>query len=146
MVNGDRFLDGLWLCHRALPLGGVQRRFDQGRNAGESETATDEFAHRNLVRRIEHGRCGSARRERPPRKRERREAYRIGFLEGERGDTGKIEPRRRCSHAYRPRQTVGNRNPHIRRPELSDDRAVAELDQAMDDGLRMNDHVECIGC
>ena len=66
----------------------------------------------------------------------------IGLFEGQRRDAGEIEPRRRRPHAHRPGQAMRDRNAHVRRAKLGDDRAVAELDQAVDDRLRVNDHIE----
>ena len=44
--------------------------------------------------------------------------------------------------ALRPGQAMRDRDPHVGRAELRDHRAVAELDQAVDDRLRMHQHVE----
>ena len=76
-VNGERVLDRLRLGHRALPAGGVERGLDQRRNASETEPAGDEFAHCNLVSRVEHGRGGPARCECAARKRQGGEADQI---------------------------------------------------------------------
>ena len=44
MVNGERFLDGLWLGDRPpRALRRIERSLDQGRNSAESEPPADEF-------------------------------------------------------------------------------------------------------
>jgi hypothetical protein len=40
---------------------------------------------------------------------------------------------------------MGDRNPHVRRAKLGHNRAVAELDEPVDNGLRVNDYIERLG-
>ena len=144
MVNGERVLDGLGLGDRPLPLGRIERRFDQGGNTAESETPPNEFSHRYLVCGVEDRRGGPTGRKRPAGQSQRRKTLQIGLFERQRGDTRKIEPGGGRRHAYRPSQAMGDRNAHVGRAELGDDGAVTVFHQAMNHGLRVDDDVEGI--
>ena len=53
-----------------------------------------------------------------------------------------IEPRRGRAHAHRPRQTMRDRDPHVRRSELRNHGTVTVFHQAVDDRLRVHHHIE----
>ena len=44
-----------------------------------------------------------------------------------------------------PGEAVRDRHPHVRRTELGDQGAIAILDDAVNDGLRMDDDVDLLG-
>ena len=55
-----------------------------------------------------------------------------------------IEPPRHARRALGIRQSILNRQLHVRRTELGHDRAVDKFYQRMHDRLRMNDHVDLL--
>ena len=67
---------------------------------------------------------------------------RIRRFERERRDLGKIKPLRRPFDTVRPGQAMRDRHPHVGRRQLRDHRAVAEFDQAVNDRLRVDQHVD----
>ena len=146
LINCERIFDRLRLSHRALPLRRFERRLNQGGDTAKSQTPADEFAHRDFVRGIEDCRRRPAGRERLARQRQSGKTDQVRFFKGQSGEAGKIKSRCGSAHACRPSQTMGNRNPHVRRAELGDHRAVAEFYQAVHNRLRVNDHVELVDC
>src|SRR5215469_11782867 len=74
MVNVECLFDRGRLTGHTLAGRRVKGRLHQGRNTTESQTSTDEFVNGDLVRRIEHRRCGPAGSERPPGDRKRRKS------------------------------------------------------------------------
>ena len=113
-------------------------------NSGETKTTADELVHRDLVRGIEDGRHAVAGLQRLASKCERGKPYRVRRLEGEVRHMREVEARR-ARHARRPGEAVRDRHPHVRRTELGDQRAVAILDDAVNDRLRMDDDVDLVG-
>ena len=61
MVNGQRLVDVLRLGRGVAPLGGVERRLDQRRNAAKADLAVEEGRDRDLVGGVENGRRRAAR-------------------------------------------------------------------------------------
>jgi hypothetical protein len=52
-----------------------------------------------------------------------------------------IEPGGGAIDPLGPGQTMGDWNPHIRRPELRDHRSVTKLDESMHHRLRVHQHI-----
>ena len=59
-------------------------------------------------------------------------------------ELGEIERPDRNVDALGVVQAVGDRHPHVRIAEMGQRRAVAQLDQAVDDRLRVHDHVDLV--
>ena len=123
----------------------IESRFDEAADGEEADTAVEKCLNRDLVGGVEHGAGAAACGEHVARQAERREARLVRRLEGERADGCQVEPRGRRLHAIGPGEAVGDRRAHVRAAHLRQHRAVAIIDKAVHDGLRVDQHIEPIG-
>ena len=111
----------------------------RGSRGGRSRNSAD----RHLVRRIQYGGCPAARPQGLARQAQRGEAHRVGRRRSRAVPSAdEVEPRHRGRHALRPGQRMGDRRAHVRRAELGQHRAVRILHQAVDDRLRVDQHLD----
>ena len=74
----------------------------------------------------------------------RGETLLVGRLEVEPRETGKVERRAWRRHPLRPGERAGDRDAHVGRSELCERRTVDELDQAVDDRLRVDENLDAV--
>ena len=69
----------------------------------------------------------------------------VGLLEVPGRQLAPVEPPRRARHALRIGQGVLDRQPHVRRRQLGQHRAVHELDERVDDRFGVDDDLDLLG-
>ncbi len=129
-------------------VGRLQRRhrgedaLDRGGDRGEADLAVEEGGHRDLVGGVEDaGRRppGPAGLDREP---QAGEGLQVRLLEGQLADRRQVEPRHVDVGALRVVQRVGDRHPHVGVAEVGQGGAVVEVDQRVDDRLRVDDDLD----
>ena len=123
----------------------VEYRSATAGDVEEGEVVRQEPADGGLVRRVQDGPAGAAVPGHLEAEVQCRERVAVHLLEVERLERLPVEPLGRPNDALRVQQRELDGQPHVRGGELREDRAVGELDERVDDGLRVNDHVDLLG-
>ena len=133
-----------------LEVGGGRRRddlehpLDERRDAGERQVAVEERGDGDLVGRVEHAGRHAAGRARLPRQPQAGERVGVGLLERQRADRREVEVLDRQIDPIGAVERVGDRHPHVGVAEMGEGRAVDEVDQRVDQRLRVDDDVDAV--
>ena len=141
---------GIGLQERAEgAAGGVSSRlhssFHEARNLGEADPAIEKRFDGDLVGGVEGGGDGAAGVHRGVRQRQRGEGLGVGGGEVERAQRGPVEAGVRRRPAFGERERVLDGHAHIGHADLRLRRAVHELHDGVDDGLRVDDDGDLVG-
>src|SRR6266542_4495782 len=109
----------------------IHRRLDNLRNAWKGYLAIEKPGNGDLVCGVQDDRQATFGSKRPVRQPQAGKPLVIGQLELEPAGACKIEHRQRRGPPIRIREGVLNRQPHVRHPELRNDRSVNQLDHRM---------------
>src|SRR5204863_7667090 len=122
-----------------------QGTLDYVYDSGERKFSGQETLDGDLVRGVEHGRHRAAGADRGIGKCDGGKAARVDVEKFEGAHFREVESRERRGDALRIEQRVLDRELHVRRRELRDDRAVDVFDHRVHDRLRMNEDVDALG-
>src|SRR6185437_16638971 len=107
----------------------------------EPQAPGQEGVHGDLVGRVEHAWSRATRARRLARQAQARERVEVDRLEVQLADLSQVERGDRQIDALPAVQGVGDGYAHVRRAEVGQHRAVRQLDQPVDERLRVHDHV-----
>jgi len=119
--------------------------FDDARNRKERDAGVEEGGDGDLVGRVEDGGCDAAGGHRLAGEAEAGKTKLVDGAEFEAEELGEIESGFDAGRAMRVEQRVLDGKRHRRRAELGEHGAVGELDEAMDDALRVEDRGALLG-
>ena len=120
----------------------LQHPLDHRGDAGEGDLPVEEGGDGDLVGGVEHAGRGAAGLAGLEGQAQAGEGLEVGRLEGQLADRGEVELRHVDVGALRVVQRVGDRHPHVGIAEVGERGAVVELDQRVDQRLRVDDDVD----
>ena len=121
----------------------LERPLDHARRCrGSAISPVEECVHGDLVGRVQDARRGPAGGGGLAGEREAGERVGVRRLEGERAQLREVERRHGHVGALGVVQGVGDRHAHVRIAHVRQRRAVVQVDQRVDDRLRVHDHVD----
>ena len=132
-------LEQLLEVGQRLRPGALEHPVDHLGDRRERDPAAEEGRDRDLVRGVQRARCGPPRLAGLAREPQAGECLEVGGLELEPAGLGEVETRHGDVGALGEVQGEGDRHPHVGQPQVRELGAVVELDQRVDDRLRMDD-------
>ena len=145
MVNCQRFRN----VGRRAQLAGRghcgERFCDEARDVAEADSLIEERRNGDFIRRVKGRGRASAGTQRLDRKTKRWKTHKIGALESQSAERGKVRRSHPRGDPIRIGQTVRNRSAHVRRRHAGDQGSVGEGDEPVHDRLRVHDDIEPVG-
>ncbi len=117
---------------------------DHLRDPGEREAAVEEGRDRDLVGRVQRAWRRAAGHAGLAGEPQAGEELDVGLLEVEVAGRGEVEPGHRDVRPLGEVQRVGDRHPHVGQAQVGELGAVVELDERVDDRLRVDDDVDAV--
>ncbi len=145
MVNSERVISGRGCFGRSVGDGRFDRGLDQPGDHTELDPAIDECSHGDLVGSVIDRRGAASGPQGFEGQPQPGEPLQVRSLECQLTDRGEVKASRRTGDPVRPAQAMGDRRAHVGRTKLGHHRAVDELDHTVNDGLRMNQHIDLVG-